>query len=152
MRLPSPTRAWAWPPSLRFILEDGGFEVHTAENGKKVLEMLTTAPVGTYDVILMDVRMPQMDGYEATRAIRELPDEGLSSIPIVAASANAFSEDVDKALAAGMDAYIAKPLDVDVAFSTLAGVLDSPAKKWSPEALGPRATGKDARVKRALPS
>ena len=101
----------------------------------------------------LNVRLAQMSDVSRGRASYALTvaDTGMGMAPEFTLHLfEAFER--ERRLAVGMDAYIAKPLDVDVAFSTLASVLDSPAKKWSPEALGPRATGKDARVKRALPS
>ena len=79
---------------------------------------------GKYSCVIMDVQMPVMNGYEATRAIRALPDRRLASIPVTALSANALDEDVKQALAAGMDAHIAKPLDVAVLSRTLAKLIE----------------------------
>ena len=70
-------------------------------------------PAGTYDMILMDIQMPKMDGYKATQAIRNLPDKDKACIPIIAMTANAFEEDKREAIAAGMNAHIAKPIQVD---------------------------------------
>ena len=100
------------------ILEEAGFEVEWAEDGKLCLELFERSEVGYYDVILMDLRMPVMNGYEATEAIRALdrPDAGL---PILAMTADAFSEDVQKCLAAGMNEHISKPIDVDRLISLL---------------------------------
>ena len=91
-----------------------------AEDGIACLEMLTDAPAGTYDLVLMDVQMPNMDGYRATEEIRRLPDAGKARIPIIAMTANAFKEDAEKAIAAGMDAHIAKPISVNALLKTLA--------------------------------
>ena len=79
---------------------------------------------GAYDCIVMDIQMPEMDGYEATRAIRSLPDPRLSSVPVAALTANSLDEDVQTAMNAGMDAHIAKPLDPDVLVATLAKLLN----------------------------
>lgn len=105
------------------ILSQSGFQLETAENGKIALEMVRASAPGYYSAILMDIQMPVMDGYEATKAIRALSDRSLAEIPIVAMTANAFREDVEKALDAGMNAHIAKPLDVSVMMSTLRAVL-----------------------------
>jgi len=81
-----------------------------------------TAP-GTYDLILMDIQMPIMDGYEATRAIRALPRPDGKTIPIFAMTADAFTEDVSSALASGMNGHLAKPIDVAKLYTTVAGVI-----------------------------
>ncbi|MBE6913579.1 MAG: transporter substrate-binding domain-containing protein [Ruminococcaceae bacterium] len=101
------------------ILTDSEFVVDTAENGEIAVEKISQNPPGTYDIVLMDVQMPVMNGYAATKAIRALPDIGLSEIPIIAMTANAFEEDRRAALAAGMDAHLAKPISVDVLKRTL---------------------------------
>ena len=105
------------------ILEDAGFEIEEAENGQIALDKVSSSQPGDYDAVLMDVQMPVMDGYEATRAIRALDDERLAGIPIIAASANAFEEDVQASKDAGMNAHISKPLDVDKVMQVLAEVL-----------------------------
>ncbi len=105
----------------QFILEDLGFDaVDIAYNGQEAVDALCEAEAGTYDVVLMDIQMPVMDGYEATRAIRTLDDPAKAQIPIVACSANAFSEDVLASQEAGMNGHLAKPLDVPVVIDTLA--------------------------------
>ena len=76
-------------------------------------------PVGTYDVILMDIQMPKMDGYKATQEIRNLPDKDKACIPIIAMTANAFEEDKRDAIEAGMNGHVAKPIQVDKLLSTL---------------------------------
>ena len=101
------------------ILEEEGLVVDVAEDGDVAVEKVRKSPAGTYDLILMDVQMPKMNGYEATRAIRALPDPGCSSIPIVAMTANAFEEDRRNAFEAGMNGHIAKPVDVKVLFGVL---------------------------------
>ena len=95
------------------ILVDNGFEVFTAENGKQAVDLMKDSKPGQYDLILMDVQMPIMDGFAATRAIRVLPAGYQSRIPIVAMTANAFEEDRKAALDAGMDEHISKPIDID---------------------------------------
>lgn len=107
------------------ILSSLGFAVETAENGKEAVEKVASSEHGYYDAVLMDIQMPVLDGYDATRAIRSLEDEKLAKIPIVAMTANAFSEDVKKAHDAGMNGHIAKPIDVDAMVSTLREVLGS---------------------------
>lgn len=94
------------------ILKEVGFDIDEAEDGDQALQMVLDAEEGRYDLILMDIRMPKMDGYECTRRIRELDDWEKADIPIVAMTANAFTEDVKLALDAGMDAHVAKPIDV----------------------------------------
>lgn len=93
------------------ILSDDGLLVEAVENGREVCDLLTERGSGYFDVILMDVQMPVMDGYEATRRIRGSSDRKLASIPIIAMTANAFEEDRQAAFAAGMDSYIQKPFD-----------------------------------------
>ena len=95
-----------------FILQNMGLEVERVEDGAQCVSRLEQQPAGTYDLIFMDVQMPQMDGYEATQAIRALDDKEKAAIPIVAMTANAFAEDRERALAAGMNGHIAKPIDV----------------------------------------
>lgn len=95
-----------------FILRNMGLEVERVEDGAQCVSRLEQQPAGTYDLIFMDVQMPQMDGYEATQAIRALDDKEKAAIPIVAMTANAFAEDRERALAAGMNGHIAKPIDV----------------------------------------
>ncbi len=107
----------------QMILTQAGFAVEDAENGKEVLEKLTAAGSGYYDLVLTDIQMPVMDGYTAARAIRSLPDPALRNIPIVAMTANAFAEDVVAARDSGMNAHISKPLDLKEMFSTLQNVL-----------------------------
>ena len=105
------------------ILIQQGFQVDTAENGKIALDMVSSSPPGMYDAILMDIQMPIMDGYAATRAIRALDNKELADIPILAMTANAFQEDVQAAKEAGMQAHVAKPVDVTVLIKELKTVL-----------------------------
>ena len=112
----------------QMLLEQSGFLIETAENGEIAVEMTKASGPGYYDVILMDVQMPVMDGYTATRAIRELPDPLLAGIPIIAMTANAFQEDIKKAEKAGMSGHIAKPLDIPSMKATLQQVLKDVSK------------------------
>ena len=105
------------------ILEQEGFTVETADNGKAAVEAVLAAGPGHYDLILMDIQIPVMDGYEAARAIRSLPDQLLAGIPIIAMTANAFKEDETAAIEAGMQAHIAKPLDVEKMMKTIGNVM-----------------------------
>lgn len=95
------------------LLSTEGFEIERAENGVRCVEMLEKANSGYYSLVLMDVQMPVMDGYEATRKIRKLPDPVMADIPIIAMTANAFSEDKERALSSGMNDYVAKPIDMN---------------------------------------
>ena len=104
------------------ILEEEGLKVEWAEDGIKCLEMLKKVPEDYYDMILMDIQMPNMDGYRTTEEIRSLPDKR-AQIPIVAMTANIFDEDKKKAYEAGMNGYIAKPIDTKAIFSTLGEIL-----------------------------
>ncbi len=101
------------------ILSDGGFNVEEAENGKKAIEKLIEKGAGYYTLVLMDVQMPVMDGYEATRQIRKLDNQGIARIPIIAMTANAFAEDKKAAFAAGMNEHLAKPVSVEKLFETI---------------------------------
>lgn len=101
------------------LLESKGFTVDTAENGLRALELFSKSSTGYYDAILMDIRMPLMDGLTATTSIRHLTNEDAATIPIVAMTANAFDDDIEKSKAAGMDAHLAKPIDSDRLYQTL---------------------------------
>lgn len=105
------------------ILERAGLKTERVEDGIQCVNKITKMPVGTYDMILMDIQMPRMDGYKATQAIRHLPDKDKACIPIVAMTANAFEEDKRDAVAAGMNGHIAKPIQMDKLLSMLAEVL-----------------------------
>ena len=101
------------------ILERAGLKTERVEDGLQCVKRITEMPAGTYDMILMDIQMPNMDGYEATRIIRQFEDKRLSEIPIIAMTANAFAEDVQAALDAGMDDHVAKPMDMDILISAI---------------------------------
>ena len=94
------------------MLTNVGLAVEIANDGTEAVEKMKSAPAGYYDIILMDIQMPQMDGYEATRQIRALEDKEKAGIPIVAVTANAFEEDRQIAMEAGMNGHLAKPYDV----------------------------------------
>ena len=104
------------------FLSEMGAVLDSAENGAEALEKVRTAAAGTYEIILMDVQMPVMDGYEATRQIRALPDRELAAIPIIAMTANAFEEDRHNAEEAGMNGHIPKPIEIDVVIRTVSEV------------------------------
>ena len=105
------------------ILTNVGLEVEIANDGTEAVEKMISAPAGYYDIILMDIQMPKMDGYEATRQIRALEDKEKANIPIVAVTANAFEEDRQLALDAGMSGHLAKPYDVPAIMKTLKELL-----------------------------
>ena len=107
------------------ILEETGFIVDTAEDGQEELYMLCAVEPYHYDFILSDVQMPIMNGHDAARAIRALDNPLLASIPIIALSADYFDEDVQAALECGMDAHLAKPLDIQALLGVLSTVLVS---------------------------
>ena len=109
----------------QMLLEQMGFQVETAENGKVAVEKVSASQPGHYDAILMDIQMPVMDGYAAAREIRALKDPKLAGIPILAMTANAFPEDIQAAKEAGMQSHIAKPIDVAVLKKELELVLKS---------------------------
>ena len=99
------------------LLEEVGLVIDTAEDGAIAVRKVTENGPSYYDFILMDIQMPVMDGYEATAEIRKMP--GGSDVPIIALSANAFKEDVDRSLAAGMNAHAVKPIEVKALFETI---------------------------------
>ena len=105
------------------ILERVGLKTDRVEDGIQCVNRIMELPVGTYDMILMDIQMPKMDGYKATQAIRSLPDKDKACIPIIAMTANAFVEDKRDAIAAGMNGHIAKPIQVDKLLSMLVEVI-----------------------------
>ncbi len=104
------------------LLEESGFKVDRATDGMQCISILQEKPEEYYDVILMDIQMPNMDGYKTTRLIRQLQNKK-ASIPIIAMTANAFDEDKQKALDAGMNGHIAKPIDTKILFQTLEQIL-----------------------------
>ncbi len=105
------------------ILSDHGFTVDTASDGTEAVQKVQDEPAGTYDLVLMDIQMPRMDGYEATRRIRALNDPARAAVPIVAMTANAFEEDRQAALAAGMNDHLAKPVEIDKLNQVLSRIL-----------------------------
>ena len=104
------------------VLKENGLKAERAANGKQCIEMLKKMPEDYYDMILMDIQMPEMDGYEATKLIRHL-DDARADIPIVAMTANAFEEDRQKALESGMNAHVSKPVDMNMLFKVMAQIL-----------------------------
>ena len=105
------------------ILTEHGFDVETVEDGAAAVEKMKTMPAGYYDIILMDIQMPVMNGYEAAKQIRALDDRSKAAIPIVAVTANAFEEDRQISLDAGMNGHLTKPYDVSVMIETLNALL-----------------------------
>ena len=101
------------------LLNESGFTTEVADNGQIALDMVSKSEPGYYQLVLMDIQMPVMNGYDATRAIRKLENKELASIPIIAMTANAFEEDKQEALRSGMNGHIPKPIDIDNLFSTL---------------------------------
>jgi signal transduction histidine kinase/CheY-like chemotaxis protein len=108
---------------MALVLSMREMKAEHAENGRKALEMFRDHPEGYYSAILMDVRMPEMDGLEATEAIRKLDRPDAKQIPIIALTANAFDEDVQRSLQAGMNAHLSKPVEPDLLYATLEGLL-----------------------------
>ena len=104
------------------VLKENGLKAERAANGKQCVEMLKKMPEDYYDMILMDIQMPEMDGYEATKLIRNL-DDARADIPIVAMTANAFEEDRQKALESGMNAHVSKPVDMNMLFKVMTQIL-----------------------------
>ena len=107
----------------KMLLESEGFIVDTASDGSEAVEKVANANPGDYDCVLMDIQMPIMNGYDAAKKIRQLENSKLANVPIIAMTANAFSEDVKAALDAGMNGHIAKPIDVANMMQTLAKIL-----------------------------
>ena len=107
------------------LLEERGFEVDCVYNGAQAVEQIRTTTPGTYDVILMDIMMPVMDGLEAARTIRGMEREDCHTIPIIAMSANAFDDDLKKSVRCGMNGHLSKPVEVDKLYETLYEVIDN---------------------------
>ena len=105
------------------LLTEVGCEVDWAQDGIICVQKLEQAKPGTYDIILMDIQMPNMDGYQTTRHIRKLPDKTRANIPILAMTANAFKEDIQNAMEAGMNGHLAKPIDIPKLMQTLKKLL-----------------------------
>ena len=105
------------------MLCEYGFVVESAEDGLVGIDMLTTAEDDYYDLILMDVQMPRLNGYETTKKIRGMEDPKKATIPIIAMTANAFEEDRKNALAAGMNGHLSKPIELDKLLEAVATVL-----------------------------
>ncbi len=105
------------------LLEDRNFKVDCVFDGAQAVERIRTTAPGTYDVILMDIMMPVMNGLDATRAIRSMEREDCHTIPIVAMSANAFDDDLKKSVECGMNGHLSKPVDVDKLYQTLDEVI-----------------------------
>lgn len=106
------------------LLEDVGFFTDTAENGLVAVEKVKASAPGEYALILMDIQMPVMDGYQAAQAIRALQDPALASIPIIAVSANTFEENMRRSMESGMNAHLPKPIDLEVLTRTISAILD----------------------------
>ena len=106
------------------ILERAGLKVERVEDGIQCVNRIIKMPARTYDMILMDIQMPQMNGYKATQEIRHLPDKDKACIPIIAMTANAFEEDKRDAIAAGMNDHIAKPVDLSILISVIAKYIE----------------------------
>ncbi len=111
------------------ILEEAGFDVECAENGQEALDMVKDSKPGWYDLILMDIQMPVMNGYDATRAIRKLENKKLADIPIVAMTADTFVEDRQEAIDAGMNGHIGKPIDIELLMDTLSDIFKNKDKE-----------------------
>lgn len=107
----------------QMILEDAGMEVDIVENGQEAVDKMEEMPADSYELILMDVQMPVMNGYEATRAIRKFSDTVKAGIPIIAMTANAFDEDREEAIKSGMNGYVAKPIHIENLMNTLAEIM-----------------------------
>lgn len=107
------------------ILEEAGFDVECAENGQEALDMVKNSKPGWYDIVLMDIQMPVMNGYDATKAIRKLDNKQLANIPIIAMTADTFVEDRQEAIDAGMNGHLGKPIDIELLMETLSDIFDN---------------------------
>ena len=105
------------------LLEERGFRVDCVHDGAQAVERIRTTEPGTYDVVLMDIMMPVMDGLEATRAIRSMEREDCRTLPIIAMSANAFDDDLKKSVECGMNGHLSKPVEVDKLYKTLGEIV-----------------------------
>ena len=115
---------------VKELLRSKGAEIDHAENGRKAVELFETSAPGCYDAILMDVRMPEMDGLEATEAIRAMDRPDAKAIPIIAMTANAFDEDVQRSLQVGMNAHLSKPVEPEHLYQTLEELI------WKADQIG----------------
>ena len=106
------------------ILEEAGFTVESAKDGKEAYEMVKNSKPGWYDLILMDIQMPVMNGYDSTKAIRKLDNKKLADIPIIAMTADTFVEDQKIAMESGMNGHLGKPIDIALLMDTLADIFD----------------------------
>jgi len=109
---------------LSELLKALGISSHRARNGQECVEMLSRVPAGTFGLVLMDVQMPEMDGLEASKAIRADPRHHINEIPIIAMTADTLTEDVAACMDAGMDGHISKPVDVDMLLQEIRRVLE----------------------------
>ena len=107
----------------RYVLENLGFQVDTADNGRIACDKLAASPEGWYDAVILDIRMPEMDGLEAARTIRAMQRQDAARLPLIAMSANAFEEDISKSLRSGINAHLTKPVEPKQLMQTLAGYL-----------------------------
>ena len=105
------------------LLQDAGFTIDEAVNGAIAVEKVRASMPGEYDLILMDIQMPVMDGWQAAQAIRALANPALAAIPIVALSANVFQSDINKSLDSGMEAHLTKPIDIPALMKTIERIL-----------------------------
>ena len=105
------------------VLQSKQMTSELAVNGRIAVDMFSEHPAGYYDAILMDMRMPEMDGLEATRTIRAMDREDAKTIPIIALTANAFDEDVQRSMQAGLNAHLSKPVQPELLFETLEGLI-----------------------------
>ena len=109
--------------AVELLGAETGAEIEEAEDGQRAVEIFRESEIGHFDLILMDIQMPRMDGYAATRAIRSMNRPDARTVPILAMTANAFAEDAEKSLKVGMDAHIPKPLEIDTVYATMNDIL-----------------------------